>query len=108
MRHQNPDGTSRPEQAPITFTVPADLMEPIPGMDYTSMPTLDETATRPWILLVIRQPDIDGPRAALHRKDCAQGRGGIPATDAEAEDAVREGGTVPCQVCHPERARRWR
>ncbi|GAA1897182.1 hypothetical protein [Streptantibioticus ferralitis] len=77
-------------------------------MDYTSVPTLDETAPRPCVIQIIRQPDVDGPRAILHRGDCAQGRDGLSATDAEPEDAVREGGTVPCQVCHPERARRWR
>lgn len=69
MRSQNPGGGWRPEQVPVTFDVPADRLEPIPGQDYGGVPTVDERIPRPWLLHVYTHPDEDGPRAMVRPVD---------------------------------------
>ena len=88
--------------------VPFDLLEPIDGQNYRDVPTVDETAPRPWWLETHAQPDPDGPHAVLHRRGCGQAPNpSLSCTDEEAVDTVQRGGVVPCTVCRPERAPLW-
>jgi hypothetical protein len=108
MRSLNPDGTSRPEPAPVTFTVPFDHLEPIGGQDYRCVPTIDETLPRPWWLQIHTHAQDDATKALLHRKGCGQAPNpSLPCTDSEVIDEVKGGGVVPWTACRPERAPLW-
>lgn len=110
MRSQLPGGGWRPEQAPVRFDAPADQLETIPGQDYSAVPTIDERRPRPWAVVLYAREGDDGPVGILHRKDCHQGRRGLPLSDEEAVDTIRraDGRISPCDVCRPHTAPLWR
>lgn len=104
-RYQHPDGTVEEKAAPTDFDVSAEHITPIPGEDYSAVPTLGAVAGRQWLVTRIRMQQIDGPAWCLHRRDCWQATGEQQRiTTAEAVDLRRGQTAAECDVCRPDRA----
>ncbi|WP_260867876.1 DUF6233 domain-containing protein [Streptomyces sp. SAJ15] len=105
-RHEGPDGHTKTTAAPTPISVLADDITPIPGEDYTAVPTDGAAAGRQWVLENLHQYG-DGPARRLHRRDCWQARDGhtLVAT-AEAAEMIGNPAVDICDVCRPDRALR--
>lgn len=103
-----PTGQAGVEPFAVTFPMPMDRVEPVPGQDYSAVPSVDLTVRRPWSIVWTVPPPIDGPRGTLHRVDCHQARAGEPLTDDEARIDIGDGGLALCTVCRPNTAPAWR
>ena len=89
----------------VQISVPAERITPIPGEDYTAVPTNGAIAGRQWVLeRLLHHPD--SPTHRLHRRDCWQARSKHPPlTTAAARELLDDPENVDtCDICHPERA----
>ncbi len=97
-------GGSRAAAQPTAFTAPAETLTPIPGEDYTALPTEGAVAGRQWLLQRLRQHHDHLPSHRLHRRDCWQADpSATPVTTATAHRLARDPHTEPCEVCRPDR-----
>lgn len=104
-RYQHPDGATEPKAAPTPISVAAEHIAPIPGEDYTPVPTDGAVAGRQWLLARIRMQTPRGPEWRLHRRDCWQATGEQKRiTTREALKLAGAGGIEACDVCRPDRA----
>ncbi|MFG2970897.1 DUF6233 domain-containing protein [Streptomyces sp. NPDC048288] len=97
-RRRDPDGTWWYQ---TTVDIPASVVQPVPGQDYDSVPTVIQD-TYPWQLEVPATPG-EGP-GILHRGDCtAAVRALTPVPDnTQARLFLRENWATPCEVCQPQ------
>lgn len=108
-RTEHADGSTEAKGAPTPICVAADHLTPVPGEDYSALPTGGLVAGRPW--LAVR---VQGPRDAhawwcLHRPDCAQATGHVRrrlTTPGAATLLATDEHAHPCPVCRPDRALR--
>ncbi|GAA4688245.1 hypothetical protein GCM10023324_48710 [Streptomyces youssoufiensis] len=103
-RRVEPDGLTRPVGAPTPIVLPADRVTPIPGEDYSSLPTEGAVEHRQWRVERLREYG-DGPWRRVHRRDCWQaGASAEPVTAEAAGELLRSGAARGCDICRPERA----
>ncbi|MBO8189184.1 hypothetical protein JW592_27555 [Streptomyces sp. DW4-2] len=109
-RRDLPDGRAEPTAAPVTVSVAAEHITPIPGESYTTVPTTGAAAGRQWLAVRTRGARGEGPWWDVHRRDCWQARGGWHrqlVTADEARTLLSEAGASRvCEVCRPDRALR--
>lgn len=106
-RHQATDGTTKTMGAPTPISVSADDITPIPGEDYSTLPTDGAVAGRQWVVEKLHQYSEDDPARRLHRRDCWQARDSHERiTTEDAIDRLTHGATAVCDVCRPDRALR--
>ncbi len=74
-RRRHPDGRTEPAAVPTPLSVHADRIAPLPGEDYTSVPTTGAVAGRRWLLARVPPRAPDDPGWRLHRGDCGQASG---------------------------------
>ncbi|MFG7946632.1 DUF6233 domain-containing protein [Streptomyces cacaoi] len=108
VRHEHPDGRTEPKAAPTRVSVAAEHITPLPGEDYTAVPTEGAVAGRQWLAVRVRGLREEGPWWCVHRRDCWQARGGwsrrrITADEARELLAATRAARV-CDVCRPDRA----
>lgn len=105
-RHEAADG-AKVVGAPTPISVPADEITPIPGEDYSRLPTDGAIAGRQWVLEKLHTYTEDGSSRRLHRRDCWQARDSHERiTTEDAVERLVHGATVVCDVCRPGRALR--
>ncbi|MES4909127.1 MULTISPECIES: DUF6233 domain-containing protein [unclassified Streptomyces] len=73
-RYEHTDGRTKSMGAPSPISVPADDITPIPGEDYSAVPTDGAIVGRQWVVEKRREYTEDGPSRRLHRRDCWQAR----------------------------------
>ncbi|MER7794928.1 DUF6233 domain-containing protein [Streptomyces sp. NPDC097640] len=106
-RHEAADGTTKTMGAPTPISVPADDITPIPGEDYSALPTDGSVAGRQWVLERLHQYNEEDPSRRLHRRDCWQARSShTRITTTEAAEMLRTPLVDICDVCRPDRALR--
>jgi hypothetical protein len=106
-RYEHADGRTRLTGAPTPISVPADDITPIPGEDYSAVPTDGAIAGRQWVVEALREYTEDAPAARLHRRDCWQARDSHQRITAEdAVDRLARRVIATCDVCRPDRALR--
>lgn len=106
-RYEHPDGRTQVTGAPTPISVLADDITPIPGEDYSLVPTDGAVAGRQWVLEKLHQYTEDAPSRRLHRSDCWQAKGEHERiTTKDAIDRLTHGATAVCDVCRPDRALR--
>jgi len=87
--------------------VPAEQITPIPGEDYTLVPTDGAVAGRQWVVEKLHQYSEDDPSRRLHRRDCWQARDSHERiTTEDAVDRLARQTIAVCDVCRPDRALR--
>ncbi|MER5781315.1 DUF6233 domain-containing protein [Streptomyces mobaraensis] len=109
---QLPGGKVAVEPVETVFTVPARLVTPIEGIDYSSVPTrrpgppprdrLAAELTGRWSLQPLPTPAGQKRRRVLHYEDCWFGDREPALTLDDARRALFEG-AEPCEVCGAER-----
>lgn len=106
-RHEAADGVIKVVGAPTSISVPAGDITPIPGEDYSLVPTDGAIAGRQWVLEKLHQHHEDDPSRRLHRRDCWQVKGEHEriTTEDAMERLARQAAAV-CSVCRPDRALR--
>jgi hypothetical protein len=105
-RTVRPDGRSIAEPVPVSFSMPAEHVAPIPGEAYDAVPTDGAVAGRQWRVENLRRT-ADQPSRRLHRRDCWQARTSHQhITTVEALDLLADPDTVCCDTCRPERVLR--
>ncbi|MER5969613.1 DUF6233 domain-containing protein [Streptomyces sp. NPDC002055] len=100
------DGRTVAEPTPVAFSAPAASVTPIPGEDYTAVPTHGAVSGRQWQVENLWRTAA-GPTRRLHRRDCWHARAAhqrVPT--AEAYALLADPDVEPCDICHPERALR--
>ncbi|CAL9453908.1 DUF6233 domain-containing protein [Streptomyces albus] len=107
-RYQHPDGRTEPGSAPTAISVAAEHITPLPGEDYTAVPTAGAVAGRQWVAVRVRGAGTEGPWWCVHRRDCWQARDGWLTRRVTAREALRllsdTDETRVCDVCRPDRA----
>ena len=90
-----------PVGVPTELLVPAEDIAPIPGEDYTAVPTEGAVSGRQWLVERLHR-HADGRWARLHRRDCWQARGGDERVTTErARELLGADGVESCEVCRP-------
>lgn len=106
-RYEAADGTTKTMGAPTPISVHADDITPIPGEDYSAVPTDGAIAGRQWVIEKIHQYSEEDPNRRLHRRDCWQARAShTRITTVEAAEMVGAPLVDICDVCRPDRALR--
>lgn len=106
-RHEAADGTTKTMGAPTPISVHADDITPIPGEDYSAVPTDGAIAGRQWAVEKLHQYSEEHPNRRLHRRDCWQARTShTRITTAEATQMAGAPLVDICDVCRPDRALR--
>ncbi|MFT2014576.1 DUF6233 domain-containing protein [Streptomyces sp. 796.1] len=102
-RETGPAGI-RPVGTPTPIVLPADRVTPIPGQDYSGVPTGGALPGRRWLLEKARERG-KGPWWRAHRQDCGQAPAGAERASADAaRGLLRSGEAMPCEACRPDRA----
>ncbi|GAA4684448.1 DUF6233 domain-containing protein [Streptomyces youssoufiensis] len=99
-RRVEPDGRSRPVGAPTPIVLPANRVTPIPGEDYSTLPTEGAVEHRQWRVERTRRQGPP-PYARLHARGCWKAAGD-PVTTGDAAGLLADGAVVACEVCRPE------
>lgn len=108
-RHEAADGATKAMGAPTPISVQAERIIPIPGEDYSTLPTEGAVAGRQWVLQKIHQYSEDSPARRLHRRDCWQARDSHTRITTEQAAELCAGPTVAiCDICRPDRVLRRR
>ncbi|WP_405994979.1 DUF6233 domain-containing protein [Streptomyces sp. NBC_00986] len=83
----------------VTVELPAKAVEPVPGKDYSQVPTTVQEHW-PWL---IQAPAAPGEAPVLHVGDCAAATGRLePVQHAElARGALVDSWATVCDVCRP-------
>ncbi|MDX3230659.1 DUF6233 domain-containing protein [Streptomyces sp. ME19-01-6] len=106
-RYEHADGRTRLTGAPTPISVLADDITPIPGEDYSAVPTDGAIAGRQWTVEKLRDYTEDAPAARLHRRDCWQARDSHQRiTTEDAVDRLARRAIAVCDICRPDRALR--
>lgn len=106
-RYEHADGRTRLTGAPTPISVPAGDITPIPGEDYSAVPTDGAIAGRQWALEKLREYTEDAPAIRLHRRDCWQARESHQRiTTEDAVDRLARQAIAVCDICRPDRALR--
>ncbi|MGY0062877.1 DUF6233 domain-containing protein [Streptomyces sp. LZ34] len=106
-RYEHADGRTQVTGAPTPISVPADDITPIPGEDYSTVPTDGAIAGRQWVVEKLREYTEDAPSRRLHRRDCWQARDSHERiTTEDAIDRLARRAIAWCDVCRPDRALR--
>ena len=109
-RYEHADRQREAKAAPTRITVAADAITPIPGEDYTTVPTAGAVAGRQWLAVRTRGVRDEAPQWYVHRKDCWQARGGWKRRLVTAEEALAVladvGAARVCDICRPDRGLR--
>ncbi|MCP9213387.1 DUF6233 domain-containing protein [Streptomyces sp. NEAU-Y11] len=106
-RHEAADGATKPTGAPTPISVQAERIAPIPGEEYSTLPTEGAVAGRQWVLQKIHQYSEDSPSRRLHRRDCWQAQDShTRITTQEAVELCADRKVMICDVCRPDRALR--
>lgn len=96
-REQDTDGTWT---YTVAIPVPATACEPVPGEDYTHVPTTRAGETGDWLLQQLPGGG-DDPRVMLHTAGCWAAEGRLTrVSTVDAKDFVRHGWSVECTNCH--------
>ncbi len=102
-RSEHAAGSTQPAAADVAISVAAEDITPIPGEDYSAVPTEGAEDGRQW--LAVRVRGVHGPRWAVHRRGCWQARGGWQRRRVTARQARELTAGVPpgdlCDVCFP-------
>lgn len=102
-RSEHAAGSTQPTAADVAISVAAEDITPIPGEDYTAVPTEGAEDGRQWFAVRVR--GVHGPRWAVHRRGCWQARGGWQRRRVTARQARELTAGVPpgdlCDVCFP-------
>ncbi|WP_405775578.1 DUF6233 domain-containing protein [Streptomyces sp. NBC_01538] len=85
----------------VALGIPAAAVAPIPGEDYSDVPT--ERAPRPWVLEALRHDRPDQRAGVLHTDaSCwAAQRTLTPIPADQVKIFLREGWAIPCEACNP-------
>ncbi|MET8183589.1 DUF6233 domain-containing protein [Streptomyces sp. NPDC005336] len=106
-RHEHADGGTQTTGAPTPISVAAEDITPIPGEDYSMVPTDGAIAGRQWVLEKLHQYVDDVPSRRLHRHDCWQARESHERITTEDAVGLLGRRTVAvCDICRPDRALR--
>ncbi|MDJ1137199.1 DUF6233 domain-containing protein [Streptomyces iconiensis] len=109
-RTEHADGRTEAKGAPTPICVAADHITPVPGEDYSAVPTDGITAGRPWLAVRVHGPRDEHPWWCLHRPDCGQAteyRQHRRLTTQEAATLLATAEEAhACTVCRPDRALR--
>lgn len=106
-RYEHADSRTQVTAAPTPISVPAEQITPIPGEDYSLVPTDGAVAGRQWVLEKLHQYSEDDPSRRLHRSDCWQARDSHERiTTEDAVGLLAQGAAAICDVCRPDRALR--
>ncbi|WP_307821765.1 DUF6233 domain-containing protein [Streptomyces coffeae] len=107
-RHEHADGSTTVMGAPTPISVPAERITPIPGENYSGLPTVGAVAGRQWVLEKLHQYNEEAPSRRLHRRDCWQARDSHTrvTTEQAVELCAGEADVALCDICRPERALR--
>lgn len=109
-RTEHADGRTEAKGAPTPICVAADHVTPVPGEDYSGVPTRGRTAGRPWLAVLAQGPRDASPWWCLHRPDCALATGHRRQRRLTTHEAVTLLATSEdspaCPVCRPDRALR--
>jgi len=89
----------------VDVRVPARDCTPVPGQDYSGVPTEQYGVAARWR---IEEPVYfgteRGPSRVVHRGDCAALRDlSRPVSTEQAQQALAGGSAAPCPVCRPDR-----
>ncbi|MFE7117260.1 DUF6233 domain-containing protein [Streptomyces sp. NPDC057654] len=107
-RQERPNGHFEATAEPVAFTVAAADITPIPGEDYSALPTTGAVAGRQWVLQKLHVYMNGGASRRLHRADCWQAHGSTleRITTEEAARLLHTAEADLCDVCRPDRALR--
>jgi hypothetical protein len=97
QRHRDQDGRWWYR---TTLDIPAGLAQPVPGEDYSQVPTT-VTNAHPWQLESAGEPA--GRVVVLHRTGCPEARGRLTPVDTstQARLFLRHQWADPCPHCNP-------
>jgi len=93
--------------APIPITVAAEYLSPIPGEEYTGVPTAGAESGRQWLAVRARGVAARGPSWVVHHRSCWQSRAGAWRQQLVTTDRARQilaDGSHVCDVCRPDLA----
>ncbi|MFF4900510.1 DUF6233 domain-containing protein [Streptomyces sp. NPDC001068] len=101
-RRQDPDGQWWYR---VALDVPAAAVQPVPGTDYSGVPT-EKMAAHRWLLEALPHDRPEQRRLVLHVGDCwaaAKGTRVMPADNTrQARAFLQHGWATACEACSPE------